>query len=100
MTDRKKPGVAFWATVVLVVVLMYPLSFGPACWLSQRVNSTRVAVSIAYPPLLELALDPEAIFDEKPIPSLLFAYAKLGAKWGWQPVLLPNGRLHWDYCPG
>ena len=32
-TDRKKPGVAFWATVVLVVVLVgYPLSFGPVCW--------------------------------------------------------------------
>ena len=27
----KKPSVAFWATVVLVVVLVaYPLSFGPA----------------------------------------------------------------------
>jgi hypothetical protein len=23
MTDRKKPGVAFWATVALVVVLAY-----------------------------------------------------------------------------
>jgi hypothetical protein len=33
MTDRKKPGVAFWATVVVVVGLVaYPLSFGPACW--------------------------------------------------------------------
>jgi hypothetical protein len=31
--DRKKPGVAFWATVVVAVVLVgYPLSFGPACW--------------------------------------------------------------------
>jgi hypothetical protein len=31
MTDRKKPGVAFWATVVVVVLLVaYPLSFGPA----------------------------------------------------------------------
>jgi hypothetical protein len=29
MTDRKKPGVAFWATVVVVVVLVgYPLSMG------------------------------------------------------------------------
>jgi hypothetical protein len=36
-TDRKKPGVAFWATVALVVVLVvYPLSFGPACWLDSR----------------------------------------------------------------
>jgi hypothetical protein len=33
MTNRKKPGVAFWATVVLIAMLVgYPLSFGPACW--------------------------------------------------------------------
>jgi len=30
-SDRNKPGVLFWATVVVVVVLVaYPLSFGPA----------------------------------------------------------------------
>jgi hypothetical protein len=28
--DRKKPGVAFWATVVVGLVA-YPVSFGPAC---------------------------------------------------------------------
>jgi len=32
MTDRKKPGVAFWATVVLVALVLYVASFGPACW--------------------------------------------------------------------
>jgi hypothetical protein len=34
MTEpRKKPGVAFWAAVVLTVALVgYPLSAGPACW--------------------------------------------------------------------
>jgi hypothetical protein len=37
MTDRKKPGVAFWATVVVVCLpLLYVLSFGPACWLVDR----------------------------------------------------------------
>jgi hypothetical protein len=37
MTDRKKPGVAFWATVVLAALLVgYPLSFGPACWLTSQ----------------------------------------------------------------
>ena len=37
MTSRKKPGVAFWATVVVVVMLVaYPLSFGPACWYVAR----------------------------------------------------------------
>jgi hypothetical protein len=35
--DRKKPGIAFWATVALVVVLAgYPLSYGPAIWLANR----------------------------------------------------------------
>jgi hypothetical protein len=29
-SDGKKPGVAFWATVVLAVALAYPLSIGPA----------------------------------------------------------------------
>jgi len=36
MTDRTKPGVAFWATVVVVVSLLYPLSWGPACWAVSR----------------------------------------------------------------
>jgi hypothetical protein len=40
MTDRKKPGVAFWATVAVAVVLAaYPLSFGPvryAYWKNDR----------------------------------------------------------------
>jgi hypothetical protein len=46
MTSRKKPGVAFWATVVVVVVLVaYPLSFGPVCWwFSPRIGLTRDCV--------------------------------------------------------
>lgn len=37
MTSRKIPGVAFWATVVVLVALVaYPLSFGPVCWLTKR----------------------------------------------------------------
>jgi hypothetical protein len=39
MTSRKKPGMAFWATVVVVAALAaYPLSFGPACWISSRAS--------------------------------------------------------------
>ena len=33
---RKKPGVAFWATVGVVAALVgYPISFGPWCWAQQ-----------------------------------------------------------------
>ena len=38
MTDRKKPGVAFWATVGLIVALVaYALSFVPALWIECHV---------------------------------------------------------------
>jgi hypothetical protein len=34
---QKKPGVAFWATVVVVCLLVgYPLSLGPLMWLRAR----------------------------------------------------------------
>jgi hypothetical protein len=34
-SDCKKPSAGFWITVTLVAVLVgYPLSFGPACWLA------------------------------------------------------------------
>ena len=61
-SDRKKPGVAFWATVALVVVLVgYPLSFGPACWWLAKIvpefpggprdGSNAAYVSKAYWPI-------------------------------------------------
>jgi hypothetical protein len=52
MTDRKKPGVAFWATVAVVVALLaYPLSFGPACWLvAQKIAEPKRVVTCATTP--------------------------------------------------
>src|SRR5262245_14026922 len=53
--SRKKPGVAFWATVVVVAVLVaYPLSFGPACWISSRTPTGRKAVNAIYQPFMRL----------------------------------------------
>ena len=36
MTSRKKPGVAFWATVAFSLPVLYVLSFGPVCWAISR----------------------------------------------------------------
>ena len=55
MTDHKRPGVAFWATVGLVVVLVgYPLSFGPACWMVDRRLIPHDVTKFAYVPLMRV----------------------------------------------
>jgi hypothetical protein len=55
-SDRKHPSAAFWITVALVVVLVgYPVSFGPACWIAER-NWTYVPIAICvYGPLVQIA---------------------------------------------
>src|SRR5262245_1055483 len=53
MPDRKKPGVAFWATlVVLAVLVAYPLAYGP--WLGYGDKVPRLlkpALGVAFSPL-------------------------------------------------
>jgi hypothetical protein len=56
--ERKDPGVAFWATVVVVVALVaYPLSWGPACWIITRIGDPPWALEVywkLYAPILWL----------------------------------------------
>ncbi len=52
MTSRKYPSAAFWATVVVVVVLVaYPLSFGPALWLADRFEKRPRPFAVVYWPI-------------------------------------------------
>ena len=55
--ERKKPGVAFWATVVVVVALVaYPLSWGPWCWYAHAVAHDRKLMWVGfYLPLAKLS---------------------------------------------
>ncbi len=52
--DCKKPGVAFRTTVTFVIVLLYVVSFGPACWLSSRSGFGRQELTTIYRPILML----------------------------------------------
>jgi hypothetical protein len=58
MTDRKKPGEAFWATVILIGVLLgYPLSFGPAEYVAWRFGDPEWLTGIkdrVYLPLFQV----------------------------------------------
>ena len=66
--DRKKPGVAFWATVVVVCLpLLYLGSFGPAAWLAWQDWTPEwafMAYGRFYSPILCLAASgPQQIYD-------------------------------------
>src|SRR4029077_8067590 len=55
MTDHKHATAGFWFTVALVAVLVgYPLSFGPACWVIGRKMLPVSAAAKAYWPLVLL----------------------------------------------
>ena len=54
-SSPKKPGVAFWATVVVVVALTYPLSFGPACRLACGHHAIVKSLCYFYWPLVSAA---------------------------------------------
>jgi hypothetical protein len=91
-TDHKKPGLAFWATVVVVVVLVaYPLSFGPVCWWFSPQAAPQI-----YWPIGWLAVN-----DTRWSREVILVYASRGGR---TPVLIPanwNGteRFAW-YWPG
>src|SRR5262249_10934117 len=51
MADCKKPGVAFCATVVVVALVLYFASFGPARWYNGRLGRARPIVGRVYWPI-------------------------------------------------
>ena len=58
MTDRKKPGVAFWASVVVVALAIYLFSVGPAFLMCSdprgriRGDWTGMAYLLIYDPII------------------------------------------------
>jgi hypothetical protein len=60
MTDRKKPGLAFWATVMVACLMpiLYVLSFGPACWLLARGRIPFTPTATVYRPISRWILVP------------------------------------------
>jgi hypothetical protein len=80
--DRKRPTAGFWISVVLVAALAYPLSFGPACWISSRLNAGTSAVTLVYRPIAWFLREDCA----GPLDSAVRWYAGVGAaseNWVW-----------------
>src|SRR5260370_1457438 len=72
---RKHPSPAFCITVALVVLLVaYPVSFGPACWLADRLQIATPFVARIYKPIVHAAL-----CGPGPIREVLRRFAEFGA---------------------
>jgi hypothetical protein len=81
MTDRKHPSATFWITVALVALLVaYPLSFGPACWLTSRIDYGRAWITTVY-----FAIIWTWDLLPYPIQTAIERYTEAGAAdhWGW-----------------
>jgi hypothetical protein len=100
----KKPGAAFWTVVVIGVLLLYPLSLGPVCWI---VGSNETALSITlnvYHPILWLAraTRPEiapGLFEISRFDRCIEWYCTLGRKDGAWPYLAASGESRWAVPP-
>jgi hypothetical protein len=87
-SDRRKPGVAFWAIAVLFALLVAcPLSFGPACWINERFGVGSTAIAIVYRPIIWLASNCRGV--RRPAER----YASAGSR---RFSMILNGKIEWS----
>ena len=100
MTSPKKPGVAFWASVIAVVALLYAISFGPACWLTAQPWENGVRNDgWDMPPRWMLIYQPFGMILTKrdsPIKTAVNWWATVGVKPG-ASTIVPFGLGRYDY---
>jgi hypothetical protein len=79
---------AFWDTVAAgLVLLAYPVSFGPACWISSRAGLGVDMMPAAYRPMAwSMSRSDRAC-------EVLNWYAQLGASPGWRWMRDPVSQL-------
>ena len=79
--------------------VLYVASFGPACWATYRYKSLGRPVIEIYSPVFDYALDLDAIYEERLVPTAMRRYMLWGVPRGMLPAVTRGG-LRWHYCPG
>ena len=107
MNPRHHPCVALWITVAVVVVLVaYPLSFGPACWMAGELTPEKLfsdrptyvrMLPYMYYPILRLEEATRGPTCVSPFAPAIEWYATLFRDDGSWPAL-DRGEGIW-FCP-
>lgn len=71
---------AKWTAVGLVVLLAYPVGFGPACWISSRTGCGAGLVAFVYQPVIRIIFEPAA---PDSVVNAIVNYAELLSAPGW-----------------
>lgn len=98
MNVRRKPTPGCCFGVLLAVLLLYPVSFGPACWIASRCGRGGGVVTSVYRPLTWSFDNAES----NVVGDALWRYAHVGATedWRWMPVIPDQGTgWEWVYWP-
>ena len=99
IVNRQERGAKRTALGLFVVLVGYPLSIGPACWLSSRVGCGASIVTAVYSPML--------MFVPTSASTMLMRYSAVvsAPKWSWDHLdvfLTPSGvrrirvSIYWD----
>jgi hypothetical protein len=68
-----------WTAVGLGVLLAYPLSFGPACWMTSHTGTGTRLIPTIYRPLIRMFGEPDSRQPMSPIGQILMSYSQLCA---------------------
>jgi hypothetical protein len=95
--SRAKLGMTFWVPIALFFALIgYPLSIGPACWVSSRANAGASAVSFIYRPLIS------GMSKSERVAGAIEWYSELGSAsgWAWVEMEFDNPEIRrWQLRP-
>ena len=91
---RRRISATFWAVGVLAMIVAYPLSFGPACWVNERTDANTGLISAAFYPIIRLAN------RSSRVSAMALWYAALGAREGSTPSFYGDEIGWWVEGPG
>src|SRR5262245_32900458 len=100
--DRKKPVWPWIAALLIGLPVLYLASFGPACWVSSRMNYGAGMIPVVYAPIVK-CLSSRKMWLRRTVSY----FSKLGAarEWTWRPCNFPpRSKMvmpeHWKWCKG